>query len=464
MVKRKPLITRILLYPLTVGLFLLSCYFIALLAFGYNIKFVDGKLIKEKTGTMLLSTRPGDAQVIVDGQVYPKKTPVISFFNLKIDRLTPGEHRVTFKKEGYETWEGIFNVESGMVSWGNYILLLPNQRKATSYNFTNIKSVTSSLDKTKQLIVTADQEAGVTTFWEITSENKNQKKLLEKQVVQGEEYQPLAYSFDEERILMSKKTAEGSQLVVFEAKENGRFWELSAGYQNEIKNPVFNPKNHDEVLFLENDVIVSLNFATAQFVKLTDTGVIGLFPQDNEMLFVKDAEGDTGLWRIAQNGSSQLVIPNLPVSESYQISYLSDIHAYVVLPSKTKELLIFSPDSGNYTLKKIAGNVEWFLPSRRSKYLAYFSSGNVETFEVQKDRYFRALDQVAPNSISWAEDEANLFYVKDGSLKIVNYNGFYNKEITKAEGQLTVSNSYNLFFLNENTTKKMKDLFVITIL
>ena len=64
--------------------------------------------VRKDVGYLVVTSAPQNCVVEIDGKTEIKETPKIS-----IDRLTAGDHRISFSKPGFETISGIVKIPSG---------------------------------------------------------------------------------------------------------------------------------------------------------------------------------------------------------------------------------------------------------------------------------------------------------------------------------------------------------------
>lgn len=438
------------------GLFFVVCAFVASVALGYDISYKGGKLNIKKTGLFVVATRPGGATIFLDGVKQKNQTSGIPFFSVKVDKVPPGKHDLRIEKEGYETWLAEFEVEPEKVCWANYIILIPQKREAKNYNLpSSVTGVVSSNDKSRGLVTLDNKENQTIAFWGITTGDKGKTKFYETRYVAGESYRPISYSFDGQRVLVEKTKDGQKSYLVFEANENPKIWDVTDLFKINVEGIAFNPRNHDELFVLREKTLFNLNYQDKKQSAALDSNVIGFYPDGNAgLMFVKITDGNYGLWKLEQNGSKTTIVKNLPASDGYQVQYLSEFDRYAVLPTKEKDLFLYQ-DKGDGTanLKRIGQNVNWFLPSPKSKYLAFSQGDDVVAYDIEKEKYFTTLKGRKLSSIIWFNDDSNLLYIENGKLYLVNFNGFYDKYLFDANDNVPVfsgTSTINLYFVREN--------------
>lgn len=447
---------RLAFYPFALAAFGLICFLIVLLALGYNIKLNQEKIILEKTGLIILASKPGDAKVYLDGKPFKKRTPLFSFLTIRIEKVKIGKHNIKIEKADHEMWIGDFDVEPGMVSWGNNILLVHQKREKSDYSLPgNVIGLTSSPDSTRSLITLENKENLTYAFWEINTTNKERKKIYETRVSAGDSYRAISYSFDKERILIEKTTGETKSVLVMEAKENPAFWDLTESFKVSFNVLRFNPRNHGELYGLRENSIFIVDYQNKKLKGTTMGNVSNIYTDDNQgLIFVQKNDENYGLWKLDSNGSSKKnIVKVLPVSDAYQLKYLKEYDRFVILEKKLKDLYIFDGSGETPTSKLLAKNVEWFSASPKSKYIGYYTGGNFYNYDIEKSKTYEMLKDKKIDSVAWFSDEWNLIYSENGKVSLVNYNGFYDKYLFDTAKTIPVMvgpGSANIFFGSKN--------------
>lgn len=467
MSKEPSIKVRLFLFPIIGLLFIIICVVLAISAFGYNLKYENGHFMTERTGMIILASRPGDAKIYLDGKPYKSRTSYIYLLTTNIGRLPLGEHTIKVEKDGYETWEGVFNVEPNIVAWGNYILLIPKERTTTPFSFSgNVTGTITSTDRSRILTLFENKTSGVFSIWEVNTDSKEKTRIFEKKLAAGESYRALSYSTSNQRILLQRTTAAGTTHQVMENRENGQIWEVEEPFNLSFQNVVFNPRDHDSLYVSKDKNLYSLNYAAKTMGAVLANNVAYAYSDAGNLYLVQNVEGNYGLWRLEQNNTKTNIIKTLPVSDSYQIKYLPEADSYAVLTVKDKDLFYYTITSGKLVLNKIADKVDWFLASPESKYVAYFKEGSLYCYETEKDHYFQTLKNRAVSSIAWLSDEANIVYIENETLGFVNFNGYYDKFLFKASKALPVyvaPGANNIFYGGINPEKNFLDLYVTSI-
>lgn len=454
---------RLTVYPLVLLLFVVVSAFVVFFAAGYNFKYKDGKLTTEKTGVIIVATRPGEAVVALDGEVQPKKTPSLPIFNIKIQRVVSGTHRLVVTKDGYESWEGDVVVEPGFVAWRDYLILVPLKRKADPYNFPgSLTDLVVSPDKTKILALSVDRAQGVYSIWQIGLENKTSIKISEKALPASESVDLVSVSGDSSRYMFTKTDQKTKKVSyhVGEAKESGSTYDLGSLFSSQPEGYYFSPYGGSELFFVQRGGLYKINLNNRTESAILTSDVIGVYPVEGHLLLIRKVEDNYGLWSFDNNGETTNIIKSLPAATGYSVSYLKNTKSYLVSDYADRDLMLYSNGVKTPTLEVIARGVSSYVVSPQGSSVAYYSEGKLQVFDISEKKYYQTLMSEGVKTYSWVQDGKNIIYGTDNSVGMINYNGDYNKKLfdtKEAPGIIVSVSGHNLFF--SDTREKDKDLY-----
>jgi hypothetical protein len=464
--KNTPSKLRLMLYPVVALVFFAIAYIIIITAIGYDIKFEKGSLSFKRTGAIVLSTRPGDARVYVDGKLKKDRTPLFRLFTLTIDKISPGTHFVKIEKDGYENWEANFEVEPGKVAWGANLIMVAQKREPRPFSFSGklIQEV-SNREKSKLAVVTESAETGFTTVTEVNTNSKETIKVTEQKLETGS-WRLLGYSWDSDRILATNTKDNVVTYWAFDSAPSGKAYDISSQFKFNFVKIAFNPRNHDELYLTQGKDLQVLNYVDKKLGSVIANNVINIYPSGQGLLVVITNGSGNGLWRIDTNGNKSSVIEGLPSSDNYFVEYVPPTDDYLVLPSKDQDLLVYSRESGKMKSKEIADNVDWFATSPQANMVFYKSGKDYLTYNFDRAKNYNTLIGRELGSQSWFSDEVNMVYSENGQIKLVTREGFYDKfmfESSKDFPVIVSQNSDNIFYTAVNPAKNSLDLFVYTL-
>lgn len=458
---------RLTVYPLVAIIFVFICAFVVFSAAGYNIKFQDGHFVTQKTGMIIVSTRPGEAVVSLDGEVQSQKTPSLSIFNLKIKRVICGTHHLVVSRNGYETWEGDVVVNPGLVSWRDYLILIPTDRKAEPFKFAGtVESMVATRDHRRLAVFTADRAQNIYTIWEVNTDSKTSTKITEGTLAAGEKVTLLEISNDYSRLLYlrTNPTTQKNSYSVTEFRQSGSTSDLSALFSNRAEGYYFSPYNSAELYFLQTGGLYRVNLTNRTESALLVPNVIGVYPQVEQLLAVRKVDDNYGLWTINDNNESTNIIKALPAATSYQATYLKGTKSYLVQGQDDKDLLLYNTETRNPTLETISRNATLFVPSPNGTSVAIYGENKLRVFNITERKYYDTVETDKLRSLDWIQDDRNLLLGTDTEVRLINYNGDYNKLLFAISVPTPlVSSNINHNFFYTNTIEADNDLYTFSL-
>lgn len=164
--------TRLVLYPLAGVLFLIILVFVLALANGYRFTYSNGKINVTKTGMLIISSRPFDASITLNGKLFKQKT---GFYLLptKISGINPGAYNVEISKKSFRTWKNTLEINPNLVTWANYIILFPEKLNITKIDVPQGEVIGKS-DNGRHILF-AGNAAGVFSLKSMDSNNLTTK-------------------------------------------------------------------------------------------------------------------------------------------------------------------------------------------------------------------------------------------------------------------------------------------------
>ncbi len=446
-------LVRFTVYPLIGVVFAFVATFIVLLAFGYNIGLKEGRLTAERTGIIIVNSKPADVEVYVNENLYKRGAATLSFFNIKINRLFEGDYDIRVTKEGYIPWEGVIGVKPGFVSWLDYLILIPQEREAAYYDFSGtIEKKVTSLDKKIILTSVLEEESGVQIIWEIETGSKLKNKIYEENIKEGGRIELLSISSSGDRYLYKKTEDESVRYKVRELKDDGRFWDVTAQFEFDFSDICFNPHSHDELLILRKSDLYKINFVQKRMSASLAKGIVGLYPSEPEALVIKKLDENYGLWSIDQNDELTNIIKALPVSQRYRVDFIESRNYYLVYIGDEKDLLLYTNEAKNPTLETIAENITNFRASPDGKRIAFVTENSLQVYDTKKEEYYELSKKEDIKNLDWFRDNANLIYSTVEEIKMINYDGYYDNHLFDSADSsfvLTSPSSDAVFFLSK---------------
>jgi len=143
--------TRVLIFLFLLTVFLIGSPLLILYTAGYKLNLKKGRL--DKTGSIIIETKPDNAEIYLNGIKQNEKT------DSRINRLLPNNYTIKLKKPGYFTWEKTLPVKSQKTTFAQNIHLFkkPELQKIIDHE---IDQIFFSPNNEKALFVVNDFEQG----------------------------------------------------------------------------------------------------------------------------------------------------------------------------------------------------------------------------------------------------------------------------------------------------------------
>lgn len=422
---------RLTVYPIVGAIFLMLCYVVGLYAWGYRLNLENGKIVKSETGIIILATRPGGASVFLDGKKQKSQTPTLGFMNMTVKGVSVGEHRVRVEKEGYETWEGSFKVEPSLVSWGNYIVLVPVKKQSKDFNFPgNVKQSLASVDKKILIIQSEDVETKTRHYFRVNLDSKEKTKIASEPMIEGQVVRLREVSSDNNRLLLEKSLAGKTENWVFEIKADGLSWNVSILFNLPFTKVSFSPNSSAKLYTQKDSDIHLVDYEQKTMSAVLVRNAVNFFRNSTSIFFVKKELDNYSLSELTRDGTERTIIKSVPASDSYLFEHLDRNKTFVLLPQKTKELILYQTDSNEKLNSKIlAQEVVSFTISPNKKRILYRTANEISVYDLDKNKFYKTVTADGLRHADWFNDESNLLYIAADNLYFVNYNGSYNKRL-----------------------------------
>lgn len=421
---------RLVLYPLAAVVFFALLTIVLALASGYRFDYQDGKITVEKTGMLVVATRPFDASITLDGELFKHRT---SFYLLptRISNLLPGNYALEIAKEGYRTWKTTVEVTSNMVTWANYVLLFPNELEVEDL-VTPVGKVIAEAQNGRSLLYSGLDDDGnfslkslnsgnlsVTDYWPSTVQTESW--LVTPNVLKA------TYSENSDMILL--KLANGDRVeYVISSISNG---EVVLKHLNSTfaQNPVdvWWSKASNNKIYIQTSLGISLaNIDDTSVAAPILTDVISSDYIEKKIYYV--GSSDEGVYTLgemsADGGNQRLIAEDIAVSDSYSFGYSDTEDVLVVLNNDTKILTAYYiGEGGKNASLELSDGVTSFAWSENGEKIYYYGADFIKRYDWEKNKEIAVALTVAPVSVEWFFDENHYLITTENSLYIMDYNG-----------------------------------------
>ncbi len=397
--------TRKIIFNIFVAVFFIIGAYLLITAQGFVIDFKNFKFMK--TGAIFLKFEPGDAEIFLNGKIYPASKNLINN-GILIKNLPPSKYKITLRKNGYHEWIKELTVESGFVSRESQVKLWsiePKYKLITKktddffltdegviyerikgklrFNDADLKGDKIILsDVSSNYVITASGESDY--FWIDLANPATAINLTE-----------LFYSLRERKLLLKGRVP--------------------------IEKIIFHPVNRGAVIIATQNAVYSLDprkIDLEQLVALKNLSVLGV--SQNE-LFLTDSSQKIIVLNLVLKTKTTLSKPAHSIVD-LKIGKDSNIFFLLNLGSELMEY-----DREREKIETIAGNVKEFYLSPEEKRLAVITKDNelkiiyLESYEGDiKEERGASLKINLPNEktlsfFNWLVNAQNYFLILAGN-------------------------------------------------
>lgn len=422
--------TRLVLYPLTGVLFLVLLSAVLVLATGYRFTFKENKIGLVKTGMLIVTTRPFDAQISINGKLLSRRT---GFYLLptKISSLAPGFYDVQLIKKDYRTWRDNVEIKPNMVTWANYVLLFKEKLNISKVEVPKGSVITAS-DNGRHALFASTTETfnlssldtgnqSIKNFWPDAS--PLEPWLVKPQIISA------TYSPSNDRALMKVANAGRVEYVVVDASSNpAKIIHLNSTLKQDFSNAWWDISNNSE-MYLETTSGISranINDTTLAVPIVTSASSFTVDESSRQLLYViKNANGTYSVDRANLDGGNKAVLVDtiLPAS-GYKLGYSPSFDIVTVLNVDNEEMNAYYVGSAKkqYSVK-LASGVKSYSWSKDGQYIQYYGKDFVKRYDWEKNKEISTLLTSIPTNITWYFDEHHYLVTDNQGVHVMDING-----------------------------------------
>ncbi len=418
------------IYPLAALIFLVLSVAFILSAKGYNIHLEKNEIKIEKTGMLIIGSKPSGADILLNGKDTTKKTT--TFFSVKIDGLGDKKYLLTLEKDGYYKWEKEVKIFPEMVTWANYVLLFPKKPNIQKIDFdgTLIQSFPSLDSKANLTLIKTQNGEAIYQIQNSTGEKSlilDTGKQSEDKKISG--ISIVDWSKDRRNILVSANL-----------KSEKKYWVVNTDSKNiedltalsPIKFDVlkFSTANNDELFGLVGGVLSRVNIKTRSVTSDMEKQIVYFtFSENGKIYYIKDEKGIRSLWQAGGDLSGKTNLSDaIPVSAAYNLKIDPKDQKVLVQTKENAEVFLLTKVGEKNSLTTIGKNVSYFAWSADSERFLYkIKDSNIIVFESddfkKESMEYNILGSQNYGNIIWYDSRHLLAKKDDNKLEIMDFDG-----------------------------------------
>lgn len=452
---------------LVVLLFAAASFVLINLAKGYKFEFRGFDLDLTKTGMIIFSSRPADANVTFDGKIVKKKSGS-SFFPSKITGLLDGEYVLRLEKSGYIPWEKKLKVDNEFVTWVDYIILFPEKAKRDLLiEDGKILEAKTSPDLKKIAYVYENKEKGQ-ELWYFDSLNLNKTYLFSnKEDSKNIEISDINWSSDASKVLFKQKKEDKTDLIAVNTRDIANPVNITSVFKMEFSNLVWSPTDSNELFWIKDTSLYKINLSGKTLsASLLDKVVSGNSTDDRYLYLIRDISGERSLWRMDTSGNnSEKIVKSLPNSKSYTVKYsTANGNLLIIIDGEVRTVYMAKNIGGQLELLELSKNASDALWSPNGKKILYRNEKNIWTYDVEEEREYEAVKEIDVRSAIWYIDSYHIAANLAGEYKVLEFDGWNSITLgTSKIDDIFFSPEFKYFFYAGDFENKKDNLVIYNL-
>jgi hypothetical protein len=401
---------------------------------GYAYDMKTGRIIR--TALVIIQSTPSGVPVTVDGKLLKKKTTYRASYK-------DGSYQFELTKDGYYPWRKTLAVEWPLVSMAQYALLVPRQPPVVALDTRPVITAQSiSRDHRHLAYVTGGSDGAVYTL--DVPDGKAVKVYTPRAATAdqpAETVTSVAWSDDASHLLVVSQL-NGQPVHHLMAADGGGVVDLTQQYGFNFSGLTFSTSNWQQLYWISPDGLRRLDVG-AQAVSAVLADKVSQFQvAGDRMLYVQSSEAARTLWSLDGRGHKQELIPALPDSDTYAITYANyrGTDELAVVPAKTGVGTLYSDIYGaNPVAKVIARGVQSAQFSPDAHLLVFTAPATAITYDLERSDLLGRLVSYQFSgvqdlrSLSWF-DNFHIIMNRGGRLVWAEFDGANSLDLGAAAG------------------------------
>ncbi|HSX02483.1 MAG TPA: PEGA domain-containing protein [Candidatus Saccharimonadia bacterium] len=391
---------------------------------GYEYDVKSGRIIR--TALVIIQSTPSSVPVTIDGRLLKKKTTYRASYK-------DGSYQFELTKPGYYPWHKTLAVEWPLVTMAQYAILVPRQPPlATLDTRPAIMAQSISRDHRHLAYVTGGSDGAIYTLdipdgkpIKVYTPPKPAATDQPAETVTG-----VAWSDDASHLLVMSQLA-GQPVHHLMAADGSGAIDLTQQYGFNFSGLTFSASNWQQLYWISPDGLRRLDVG-AQAVSAVLADKVSQFQMAGDrVLYVQSSDAARTLWSLDGRGHKQELIPALPDSDAYAITYANyrGTDELAIVPTKTGVGTLYSDIYGsNPVAKVIARGVQGAQFSPDAHLLTFTASAAAVTYDLERSDLLGRLvsyqfsDVQDLRSLSWF-DNFHVLMNRGGRLVWAEFDG-----------------------------------------
>lgn len=412
---------------------------VVVLGFIVSGYWINSDFEVERQGMLQINSSPSGAYIDIDGETssWLQRTNTSKV-------ISSGEHTVTLKKDGYDTWSKTINVKEGLLYRLHYPrLFLENRTAEKMLNVTGSTSATISPDK-KTLIVLNN-----TTKWSYinldndkpTAEVVDVSKLfsgvsLAENASAGllnEEIISLDWDYDGSHLLVHAKTDDVIEWVLLDIKNVSKSINLTKEFSNDFDQVKILDNSSSNLLAIYEGGLRKIDVASRQISAVMAEDVVNFDHFENEVVFLarsdeedkKNGEYYIGYFKVGDEEITKLEstdnLSKVVISKFYD-------EKYITVLTNDKVSLYKQNDYSLVNEYELSFAPERMKVGHNGEFITMYSNSQIATLDMEASLVREW--NIDGKEFGWIDNDA-IYSIAEGELIVYDYDGYNRRVLAK---------------------------------
>ena len=412
---------------------------VVVLGFIVSGYWINSDFEVERQGMLQINSSPSGAYIDIDGETssWLQRTNTSKV-------ISSGEHTVTLKKDGYDTWSKTINVKEGLLYRLHYPrLFLENRTAEKMLNVTGSTSATISPDK-KTLIVLNN-----TTKWSYinldndkpTAEVVDVSKLfsgvsLAENASAGllnEEIISLDWDYDGSHLLVHAKTDDVIEWVLLDIKNVSKSINLTKEFSNDFDQVKILDNSSSNLLAIYEGGLRKIDVASRQISAVMAEDVVNFDHFENEVVFLarsdeedkKNGEYYIGYFKVGDEEITKLEstdnLSKVVISKFYD-------EKYITVLTNDKVSLYKQNDYSLVNEYELSFAPERMKVGHNGEFITMYSNSQIATLDMEASLVREW--NIDGKEFGWIDNDA-MYSIAEGELIVYDYDGYNRRVLAK---------------------------------
>ncbi len=198
---------RQIIFLTFVLMFLIAAPLLVLYTAGYRLDIASGRIVH--TAVLNMTSVPRNANVLIDGQPEPDRTPSV------IETVLPGEHEIKLEKAEYISWKQNLFFKSRETTFADVILFLDKAPEQIQHLNVLASEVSPSGDK----LIYLTQESSWLEMWSTEGDERSTQLLMRLSFDRSSHY-TISFSPHGDYVLLAREDGAFHELALAQINEN----------------------------------------------------------------------------------------------------------------------------------------------------------------------------------------------------------------------------------------------------